>query len=213
MASELFGRFKWVFLHELLDSRQPQVQKVHMVLCKQSYSKAIVQEPISINKLKITSQRLDQSGLACSVRTNECNPGLKVNVDVYTRKHDIFCVPKLCFIKSAQRRRKFFWIWEDENTSRIWNNICNKVYSLDRLDSWLHQWSAFRIVSELVNKLLNVTNFVQLTVFCFFHVAFSLIFGFFELFKVTFVVGKLLTLKVNDFITHGVQEVPSMGHY
>ena len=64
--------------------------------------------------------------------------------------------------------------------------------------------STFSVVSELVNKLLDVTNLVFLTSLSFYGVFVLLGFSLFELLEVTFVVGQLLALEMNNFFASSV---------
>ena len=64
--------------------------------------------------------------------------------------------------------------------------------------------STFSVVSELVNKLLDVTNLVFLTSLSFYGVFVLLGFSLLELLEVTFVVGQLLALEMNNFFASSV---------
>jgi hypothetical protein len=68
----------------------------------------------------------------------------------------------------------------------------------------LDKGSTFSVVSELVNKLLDVTNLVFLTSLSFYGVFVLLGFSLFELLEVTFVVGQLLALEMNNFFASSV---------
>jgi hypothetical protein len=68
----------------------------------------------------------------------------------------------------------------------------------------LDKGSTFSVVSELVNKLLDVTNLVFLTGLSFYGVFVLLGFSLFELLEVTFVVGQLLALEMNNFFASSV---------
>lgn len=96
------------------------------MLREQTDTQPIVDKSIPINQVQITSQRFDKSRLSSTIGSDQCNPSLKVNVNVNPSKDDAwFTVTKRSFIQTAEWWRKFLRVWEHEHTGWVLKYVSN----------------------------------------------------------------------------------------
>lgn len=183
------------------------------MLREDTNAKPIMNEAISVNKIKLTGQGLDERGLACTIGTDKSNPSLKVDVNVNAIENDrLIIVTEMCLVQSAQRWGNLLRIWEHEDTGWVLDDIGNDIDSLNCLDTRLDQGGTLGVVTELVDELLDMADFVHLAFTGLLGVLVFLGFGLFELREISFVVIELLALEVDDLIASGVEEVTGVRH-
>lgn len=161
MLSELLGWLIWVFRGKLLHRRESQIKQVHVMLRKDTNAKSIVSHMVPVLQLQITYQSLNQSRFSCSVRADKSNPSAQVHIDIHTGQDWVaFFVADDSFVETAKGRRNLLRIWEHKHAGGVIDNVCDHINSLDGLNARLNKSCSLRIVSELVNELLNVRDLV-----------------------------------------------------
>jgi len=184
-----------------------------MMLREHAHSESVVDEAITIIQLQLSAQSLDKGRLTGTVRSDQRDSRIQINVDVDLVEDGLsLIVTDVSLIKSHEWWRDLFGIREHKHDGGIRNNISNQVDPLDSLDSRLDKCSSLGVVSELVNELLNTSNLVVLVSFGSFLVPQLFVLGLLELFEVTLVVGQLRLLEVDDLLNSCVQEVTRMGN-
>ena len=183
------------------------------MLREHANSQTVMKEAISVLELKLAHKGLDQGGLAGTVRSNEGDTRIQVNVDVDTGKDGVTSNPTdVGFIKATERWGDLLGVGENEDAGRVTDDLSHDIDTLDCLDSRLHKGGTLRIESELVNELLDVTDLFHLSgTGCGIVLVFDRL-NALELLEVTLVIGELLALEMNDFVDTGVEEVTGMRH-
>jgi len=92
------------------------------------------------------------------------------------------------------------------------DDISDHVDSFNSLDTRLYKGGSFGVGSELVDKLLDAGDLVELAFTGLDGVLVFFALGLLELIEITSVVGELLSLEVDNLVTGGVQEVTRMGN-
>jgi len=184
-----------------------------MMLGKHANSQTIVEEAVAILKLELAHERLDQRGLTGTVRAYERDTRVQVDIDVDSGEDGVIRYPaNVGLVKSAKWRGELLRVREHEDAGRVSNNLRHNIDSLDRLDSRLDESGTLRIIAELVNELLDVTDLFELSLTGSRSVLVLCTLGALELLEISLVVGQLLILEVHDFVDAGVEEVTSVGH-
>jgi len=133
----LFG----VLAHHLLNSGKPEVKRVHVMLCEQTDSQSVVKESVTILQVEETVEGLDQSRFTSSIRSNEGNTSVQVNVHVDLIQDDLVVGVRVTndgFIQTTQRRGDFLRVGEHEDDRRVLKYLLSHVNSVDGLDTRLH---------------------------------------------------------------------------
>lgn len=106
------------------------------MLREHANSQTVMKEAISVLELKLAHKGLDQGGLAGTVRSNESDTRLQVDVDVDLGEHGVARDPTdVGLIKAHKRGRKLLWVGEIEDAFRVTGDLSNDINTLDCLDS------------------------------------------------------------------------------
>lgn len=106
------------------------------MLGKHADSETVMNEAITIRDVKLAHKGLDQGGLAGTVRSNESDTRLQVNIDVDLGEHGVARDPTdVGLIKAHKRGRKLLWVGEIEDAFRVTGDLSNDINTLDCLDS------------------------------------------------------------------------------
>lgn len=82
VSPELVRVHVCVLLHHLLHCGESQIERVHVMLGENSHTEPVVQEAVAVLQLKLSDKSLDQGGLASTVRSDQGDSRIEVNVDV-----------------------------------------------------------------------------------------------------------------------------------
>ena len=164
MLTEPLSRFKRVLGHELFDGRLSEIEGVHVMLGENSDSQSVVDKPVSVLDLEISNERLNKGGFTTTVRSNQRDSRVEVNVDVDLGEDgDAFLVADVGLVETTEGWRDFLGVREHEDHRRILHNFGGDVDPTNSLDPGLHKGRSLGIATELVNELLDVVDLVHLS--------------------------------------------------
>ena len=107
-----------------------------MMLCKHADSQTIMQEAITILELKLAHQSFDQGRFTGTIRSDQGNSCIQINVDVNAIQYSIPCsIADSGLIQATKRRRNLLRIREHKDTGRVLNNLSDDIDTLNSLDS------------------------------------------------------------------------------
>lgn len=92
------------------------------------------------------------------------------------------------------------------------NYVRNHIDFLNSLYSRLHQTSAFGVVPEFVNELLNCCDFIVLIAFSSLLITQLFVLRLFKLLEIAFVIRQFGVLEVDNLLDCRVKEISCVRH-
>ena len=172
-------------------------------------------EVLSIKGIEFTNKSLEESRFSCTVWSNECYSGVKVDINIDSTEDWQICgVTELGIGQLEHWSLESLWDWELEDV--FW---LQKFFLLElgldlinSLHSRLGHGGKLGVSFESINEGLHMSNLLKLHLSQSHPLLSLLDLGFLELVEVTFEVSQLLVLELNDFIDDFVQEVLGVRH-
>src|SRR3990167_2091557 len=178
-----------------------------------SHADTVALVELSTSQLEVFSDDFEQGGFTDTVCTQQGDFACHVDSEVDIL-HDVsfLAIAEVTSVNSNKWRSELLRNVEHEHSGGVFHDLLHFLEFLQILDSRLDQRCSLGVISELVDKLLDVTHLLLLSIECFLLLGFGLLYLLLEEIIITVVVSQLLVVEVDDVCANTVQEVSSMGH-